>query len=587
MPTLTIDGTICEFEKGQTILQVANAHGITIPQYCYHDGLSIVASCRICLAEVWAPNPRNEGKIEPMPKLVPTCQTPAGEDQIVYTTSPKSIANQKAVMEYLLINHPLDCPVCDQAGECSLQDYSYDYGRGVSRFQETKIKQPKKNLGPHVYLYADRCIMCTRCVRFCREVTGTSELIVQGRGNEEQIDIFPGKALDNELSANVIDLCPVGALLDKDFLFTQRVWYLRSTPSIDGITASGDNISIEHNRGQVYRITPRTNMEVNQWWISDEIRYSHAFVHDESRITTPMRRGMTGLTTCEEAKALDDVLNALRGRRFALMVSPMLTCEDAYCLAQAAVELAGPGGAVTFALGPVPTSGNDKTFPGGYTIRAEKTPNARGVQRVLNAVASQHNLDTIIDFAALPKALNDLDGVILTGNYPSAWTTPELVNACRNRFCVLIDTLPNALHDDAVDVFLPAATWTEKAGTFENASHRLQAFEAAIPTIGLSKCEGQIGLDVSALLEANEPATVLFARRARTVMMYPDAMPGQVPGAMEVASPIGELFNASAVRQHAPEQCPALAPLRDEVHLPTVELDERQPFEADMAMVEL
>ena len=180
MPTLTIDGQVCDFEKGQTILQVANAHGITIPQYCYHDGLSIVASCRICLAEVWAPNPRNEGKIEPMPKLVPTCQTPAGEGQVVYTDSPKSIANQKAVMEYLLINHPLDCPVCDQAGECLLQDYSYDYGRGVSRFEESKVKQPKKNLGPHVYLYADRCIMCSRCVRFCREVTGTSETTCTG-----------------------------------------------------------------------------------------------------------------------------------------------------------------------------------------------------------------------------------------------------------------------------------------------------------------------------------------------------------------------------------------------------------------------
>ena len=385
----------------------------------------------------------------------------------------------------------------------------------------------------------------------------------------------------------MIDLCPVGALLDKDFLFAQRVWYLKTTPSIDGITASGDNISIEHNRGQVYRFTPRTNMEVNQWWISDEIRYSHSFVHDETRMTTPMRRGMTGLATCEEAKALDDVLDALRGRRFALMVSPMLTCEDAYCLAQAAVKLAGPGGAVTFALGPVPTSGQDKTFPGGYTIRAEKAPNARGVQRILDAVAKQYKLDKVIDFAALPKALKDLDGVILTGNYPSAWATPELVSACNDRFCVLIDTLPNALHDDAVDVFLPAATWTEKAGTFENADNRLQAFEAAIPTIGLSKSEGQLGLDLAALLDADEPTSVLFARRARTVTMYPDAMPGQVPGAMEVATPIGELFNAAAVRQGASEQCPALVPLRDEVHMPTVELEETQPFEADMAMVEL
>src|SRR5690606_12341874 len=182
--------------------------------------------------EVWAPNPRNEGKLEPIPKLIPTCQTPAADGQVVYTQSPKAVANQKAVMEYLLISHPLDCPVCDQAGECLLQDYSYEYGRGVSRFEETKVKQPKKDLGPHVYLYADRCIMCSRCVRFCREVTGTAEITIEGRGNQEQIDVFPGLALNNELSANVVDLCPVGALLDKDFLFAQRVWFLKSTPSI-------------------------------------------------------------------------------------------------------------------------------------------------------------------------------------------------------------------------------------------------------------------------------------------------------------------------------------------------------------------
>ena len=243
MPSITIDGKVCEFEPGQTILQVANAHDIKIPQYCYHDAMSVVASCRICLAEVWAPNPRNEGKLEAIPKLIPTCQTGAGDGQVVYTDSPKAVANQKAVMEYLLINHPLDCPVCDQAGECDLQDYSYEYGRGVSRFEETKVKQPKKDVGPNVLLYSDRCIMCTRCVRFTREVSGTSELIVEGRGNQEQIDTFPGKALDNPLASNVIDLCPVGALLDKDFLFAKRVWDLtptspRSTRSPPAATTS-------------------------------------------------------------------------------------------------------------------------------------------------------------------------------------------------------------------------------------------------------------------------------------------------------------------------------------------------------------
>ncbi|MHC4320464.1 MAG: 2Fe-2S iron-sulfur cluster-binding protein, partial [Planctomycetota bacterium] len=180
MPTINIDGKDCEYQSGAMILQVALDHGIEIPHYCYHPGLSIAASCRICLVEVWAPNPRADNKLEPIPKLLPACQTQAGDGQVVYSDSPKAIANQRAVMEYLLINHPVDCPVCDQAGECYLQDYAYQFGRGVSRFSEQKLKQPKKDLGPNVLLYADRCIMCTRCVRFCREVTGTGEMMVEG-----------------------------------------------------------------------------------------------------------------------------------------------------------------------------------------------------------------------------------------------------------------------------------------------------------------------------------------------------------------------------------------------------------------------
>jgi NADH-quinone oxidoreductase subunit G len=273
MPKITINGRVCEFKPGQLILQVANEATIDVPQYCYHDGLSVVASCRICLAEVWMPDPKS-GKLAPYMggKLMPTCQTACMDGMVVYTDSPKAVANQKAVMEYLLINHPLDCPVCDQAGECYLQDYSYEYGRGQSRFEETKVKNPKKDVGPNIYLYSDRCIMCTRCVRFTREVSGSGELCVSGRGNREEIDVFPGLALDNELAGNVVDLCPVGALLDKDFLFAQRVWFLKETPSIDGLTASGDNISIHHNDGKIYRFKPRTNMSVNKWWITDEGR---------------------------------------------------------------------------------------------------------------------------------------------------------------------------------------------------------------------------------------------------------------------------------------------------------------------------
>lgn len=591
MPTITIDDKACEFEPGQTILQIANANGIDIPQYCYHDGLSIVASCRICLAEVWAPNPRNDNKLEPIPKLLPTCQTTAADGQVVYTASPKAIANQKSVMEYLLINHPLDCPVCDQSGECLLQDYSYEYGRGVSRFEEAKVKQPKKDLGPHVLLYSDRCIMCSRCVRFTREVTGTAELIVQGRGNQEQIDIFPGIALDNELSANVIDLCPVGALLDKDFLFTQRVWYLNTTPSIDGITAQGDNIFIEHNKGNVYRIKPRENPAVNKWWISDEIRYGYKFVHDESRITTPRDRAHNHQRNADWGRAYKETIRLTRdliqgaagttasagagaggGGGLAVMVSPMLSCEDAFLLAQAAKHL---DPSAVFAVGPIPFHGQDKPFPGGYTVRAEKAPNARGVRRVLEAV-SEHPVLTYEDF--LPRLDSmEFQSFICTGNYPSEWVTEELAKAATGKHIILIDTLPNRLTPLA-EVLLPAATWVEKSGTFENVDHKLQAFEQAIPTIGLSRSEAQIALDLIAIATGEAtPGDV-----PETSRYYPDAAPGQVPSAMEIATPIGTPYNPANTRQHMAQHTPALECFITDIDQPA-QTTKRQ---SDMALVE-
>src|SRR5450432_1648881 len=278
MPRINVDGRSIECKDRQMILQACLDAGIELPHYCYHPGLSIPASCRICLVEV-----------EGIPKLVPSCQTPVRNGMIVNSKSTKAIANQKQVMEYLLINHPLDCPVCDQAGECLLQDYSYQYGRSQSRFEEDKAKKPKKDVGENIYLYSDRCIMCTRCVRFTREVAGTSELYVDGRGYKEEIDIFPGKPLNNKLSGNVVDLCPVGALLDKEFLFQQRVWLLKETPSISPVDSGGENIFLEHNEGKVWRVRPRFNSDVNTWWISDDTRYSYQVMDDKKRLTRPRK----------------------------------------------------------------------------------------------------------------------------------------------------------------------------------------------------------------------------------------------------------------------------------------------------------
>ncbi len=499
MPTLKIDGKVCAFEGKKTVLQVALENGIEIPHYCYHPGMSVVASCRICLMEMASPDPKT-GTLNLIPKLIPACQTPAPDGAEVYLKTPKVIGSQKAVMEQLLINHPLDCPVCDQAGECSLQDYSYKYGKAESRFEEAKIKQPKKDIGMHVLLYSDRCIMCSRCVRFTREVTGTHELGIFGRGSAEQVDVAPGQPLNNPLSGNVVDICPVGALLDKDFLMTMRVWNLRKTASIDGITASGDNLSVETNEGKVYRIKPRTNLEVNQWWTSDEIRYGWKFVHSEDRLREPSvllnaADPVEPRGTVDWAEAYAGALEGIRretedGGRLGLVVSPMLSCEEAYLLGKLALSLDPQA---VLAVGPVPVSGADKTFPGGYTIYGEKAPNARGVRRALEALG--HSVLAFNDFAAQQAQVKAL---ILTGNYPSAWATAQVADLAAGRFTVLLDTLPSAA-SAAAHIVLPTATWLEKSGCFENAKGRIQSFEAAIPVLEMARSEGQVALDLLAL----------------------------------------------------------------------------------------
>ncbi len=585
MPTITINGVACEFDKGERILDIANRCGIEIPQYCYHPGLSVPAQCRICLAEVHAPNPRNDNKLEPMMggKLLPTCATEASDGMVVFANNPKSVANQKAVMEYLLINHPLDCPVCDQAGECSLQDYSYKYGRGTSRFEETKVKQPKKDLGDNIYIYSDRCIMCTRCVRFTREIPGTGEIMIDGRGNRSEIDVFPGVPLNNDLASNVVDLCPVGALLDKDFLFSQRVWFLKSSATIDGLTSSGDNVWADTNQNRIHRFRPRENMDVNTWWITDEVRYSWKHVHSDARLASPLRREHGVLIETDWQRALDQTLGGARDAgRLAVLISPMLACEEAYALAKLARTL--DAGAL-LAMGPVPVDGSDTHFDNPaagrpFVARAEKAPNARGVQRVLSAIGGD-----ITDFDGFCRALghgsghSEIGAVIVTGNYPSAWATSALHNALGGKHVTLIDTLESDLVNDA-DVVLPGCTWLEKAGTFENAEGNLQAFDRALVPFGQSKSEGQIALDALAVLAGDD----LDRPRAGYAAMIVDEGPGQVPAATaSVATPLTEPFDAADVREEMAADSPALKVFVTDVTTPPVE-PKKQP---DAPIVEL
>jgi len=489
MPKITVDGKSIECKDRQMILQACLDADIALPHYCYHPGLSIVASCRICLVEV-----------EGIPKLVPSCQTPIREGMVVHSTSTKAIANQKQTMEFLLINHPLDCPVCDQAGECYLQDYSYQYGRSQSRFEEDKHKKPKKNVGEKIVLYNDRCIMCTRCVRFTREISGTSELLVEGRGHKEEIDIFPGKPCNNKLAGNVVDLCPVGALLDKDFLFKQRVWLLKRVPSISPVDAGGENIWLEYNEGVVYRIKPRYNAEINQWWISDDTRYSYKAVHDEHRLHRAKKTQYGTQVDVAYGKAIEEADTGLRtvakekgaGSLYAVL-SPMMSIEEAWLLG---TYIRSVDAQALLVLGPVPTSGANESFQNAltgkqtYTIQGEKVPNRKGIERVIALLGGPTTTWDDFVTSKSPESQSRVAGWVV-GGYLSNWIGATIPAPLARGFRVVQDILPSALTEKA-DILLPAAAWAEKDGTWENHAGKLQVFSGAVPPPEGARREGDV-----------------------------------------------------------------------------------------------
>ena len=397
MPTVLVNNQPVEIGASERLncIQAAERAGIEIPHYCYHPSLSVVASCRMCLVEVGDKKP--DGTVAWQPKLVPGCQTPVKDGTVVVSDSPKVKDAQKATLEYLLLNHPLDCPTCDQAGECGLQDYAFEYGRGYSRLQEPKnIKPDKDHIGGQITLFTDRCIMCTRCVRFTREVSGTAELQVVARGTHEEIDIFPGIPCDNKLAGNVVDLCPVGALCSKDFLYEQRVWWLESKSSVCPDCSTGCSIKVEQNHETLFRLKPRSNPQAQGHFMCDEGRFGWKYIHEGNRLQAPEQRE-NGRTLSRDWNQVLPLLRTALGqaaqqnaKSVAAVLSPWMTVEEAYLLASL---LKGFSPDVTLALGPVRVDGEDDTFPKDvygkpvtpvqFTIRAEKAPNRRGVEAVL------------------------------------------------------------------------------------------------------------------------------------------------------------------------------------------------------------
>jgi len=333
MPKLTVDGKVVEVPNGATVLQACEAAGAEIPRFCYHERLSIAGNCRMCLVE-----------IEKTPKPQASCAMPAGEGMVVKTDSAITRKARKGVMEFLLINHPLDCPICDQGGECDLQDQAMAYGMDRGRFLENKRAVPDKDLGPLVKTSMNRCIHCTRCIRFCTEVAGVEELGATFRGEHMEITTYVEKALSSELSGNVIDLCPVGALTSKPYAFVARPWELRKTESIDVLDAVGSNIRIDARQPEVLRVLPRLNEAVNEEWISDKTRFAYDGLKRQ-RIDRPYVRHDGRLQPVSWQDALVAVgarLRGVQGSRIAAIAGDMADAEAMVALKDLMTALGSP-----------------------------------------------------------------------------------------------------------------------------------------------------------------------------------------------------------------------------------------------------
>ena len=463
MPTVEIDGQKIQVEDGTTVIVAADRLGIEIPHYCWHPGLTIAGNCRMCLVE-----------IEKSPKLQIACNTRVTEGMVVRTTSEKTKTAQRAVLEFLLINHPIDCPVCDQAGECKLQEYYMDYDRQRSRVPlPAKVHKKKaKPIGPLVILDQERCVLCSRCVRFVDEVTHTSELAFFERGDHVDLDLAPGKWLDNPYSGNVVDICPVGALTSRDFRFRARVWYLERTESVCGACANGCNIEIYQRENHIYRFQPRKNPAVNQYWMCDAGRLSYRTLQGEGRLTQPLVRGTDAFVPATWASALPGVAARLRDAgAVGIVVSAQAANEEIFLLRRLGTALGARVAGVSWSP--------PDAFHDDFLIKADKNPNTQGLR--LQGLPADGAADELLAAAGR----GEIHALVLHRADLLAWRDETLVAAALERvpYLVALDTDGRATTQFA-DAVLPVATYAESDGTFTNYAGRVQRFHAAVAPPG-------------------------------------------------------------------------------------------------------
>jgi NADH-quinone oxidoreductase subunit G len=513
MPKLTIDGKEIEVAPGTNLIEAARHAGAEVPHYCYHPGLSIAGQCRLCMVDI-EKNPR--------PQI--GCNTQAADGMVVHTRTERILETRKSIMEFHLINHPLDCPVCDQAGECWLQIYYMRHGLYDPRMADEKVHKPKAvPLGPHVILDAERCILCSRCVRFCDEITRTGELGIFNRGDHSEIGLFPGKTLENKYSGNVIDICPVGALTDRDFRFQVRVWYLDTARSICNGCARGCNVEVHtsrrrphHNEGRrIARIKPRHNAEVNQWWICDEGRYGFRWIDDDTRLLAPVRRegGRDVAIGWDDAlAAMVAALKRYRPEETGILASPKMSNEDLFAVQRIASVLGVRG--VDHRVPPRAPGDQDD-----FLIRADKNPNTRGAELI---GLGQAEAATILEGARQGRI--KLLWIFQHDLFDSALSAADVTAALSGAEMVVFQgTNANATSAGA-HLVLPSAAYVEREGTFTNFQGRVQRFRTVVEPLGEAMADWQSLGRLGRALGGTDPA--FAATRAEQVFA---SLSGQVP----------------------------------------------------------
>src|SRR5919109_1185568 len=471
--TVTIDGAQVSVPKGTTIIEAAKMAGILVPHYCYHPSLPSPALCRMCLVEV-----------EKAPKLMPACVTTVAEGQVVHVNSASAKQAREGVLEFLLINHPLDCPICDQAGECELQDYVFQEGRAGTRYAEyAKRYSPVEDFGPDVLYVPNRCILCTRCVRFMEDVAKEPVLNVSERGDRAYIGIHPEARLDHPWAGNVVDLCPVGSLLSKDFLHKARAWELDKTASICTGCSQGCNISIDTRDGVVVRVRPRPNLEVNRYFICDHGRMNYRWMNRGDRIEAPLVRRGGELHATDWEDAFERVTTLLRGAgpRVVALVSPR-TSTEALFFARELFRGSEWTGAFQVVMGEeAPLAGVPD-----LALRAERAPNGRGAELL------GYGRDYATALAAAESA-----AVVLVLD------EPEIAVRTAGALIYVGTVLPAGARD--AEVVLPIANVAEEDGSFVNRDGRVQRYAQAKPAPGMARPGWWVFSELGVVLERGEP----------------------------------------------------------------------------------